>query len=76
MAFKMEKLHAFIATENDGTEGVVAMYTGIGWMPMVAADFERVQSLKPKALEIARATGKRIVLAEFSVRTDIEEIDP
>jgi len=46
------------------------------WMPLVGADMDRVESLKPLAVGVARLTGKRIVLARFGVREDLEEIAP
>ena len=55
---------------------LVVSAVGSAWMPLVGADMERMNSLKKHAEAIAKATGRRIVLAEFSVRKDIEEILP
>jgi len=74
---KIDVLFAFISV-NEGLEdeGVVAALVGDTWMPLVGADMDRVESLKPLAVEVARVTGKRIVLAKFGNREDLEEIAP
>jgi len=74
---KIKTIYAFISIDKDSEdEGVVAALMGGMWMPLVAADEDRVRSLKPIAQQIALATRKKIVLAKFSVREDIEEITP
>lgn len=76
-AFKITTLKAFIATEDDGTEGIVGMTMGEGFfMPFVCADDKRAEWLKPYAMQIASELGKKIQLAKFSIREDIEEICP
>lgn len=70
--FKIKTIHAFIATEDDGTEGIIGMQTPDGWMPFVAADSDRLESLRPYAIEIAKAAGTRVTIAEFSIRKDVE----
>lgn len=70
--FKIETLHAFIATDDDGVEGVAAFNMGGNWFPMVAADPERLASLRPVAEAIVQTSGKPLTLARFSTRTDLE----
>lgn len=74
--FKIKKMWAFIATEPDGTEGVCALRVGNDWMPMVAADQDRVESLKVAAQQIANHSGATIQLVEFDVRRNVERIHP
>lgn len=75
--FKITELFAFIATEPDGTEGVTSVHTpALGNMPMVGADPARLDSLRPYAVEISRATGTEIVLAKFMPRVNVETIRP
>lgn len=74
--FKIETITAFIAVDDDGTEGVVGTMTPMGMMPMIAADEDRLKSLEPKAQVIATETKKTITLARFSVRTDLRQIEP
>ena len=70
--FKIETIHAFIATDDDGVEGLAAFNMGGNWFPMVAADDSRLRSLRPVADAIAQASGKPLTLARFSTRTDLE----
>lgn len=74
---KIETIYAFISTEEGpNDEGVVAFKVGNTWMPLVGADMKRIDSLRPIAKQIAEVTKKRIVLAKFTLRQDMEEIVP
>ncbi len=79
---KIEEMYAYIAHEkgDPDDEGLTAIMAPIGgftqWMPMVGADEARMMSLKEKAQEIANTTGQKITLVVFSVRTDLETIEP
>lgn len=76
MTDSIDTVHAYIAVDETG-EGITGFVGADGrWLPMIAADRARIESLRPVAQDIANVTGKRIVLAEFSVRTDIEYIEP
>lgn len=73
---RIEQMYAFIAEDRGpGDEGVTAFKGPLGWMPMVAADEARVESLREVAREMARA-GKRIKLVRFSVREEVEVFKP
>jgi len=68
-------MYAFVSEDSGpDDEGVVAMSTGFGWMPMVGADMARVESLKPIAKGIAQESGKRIKLLHFTHREELEVI--
>ena len=70
---KITTIKAFIATDASGDEGVCGFMKPDGqWLPMVCADDARVDSLRPLAEKIAKATGKIITLSRFSVREDLE----
>lgn len=72
---RIEEMYAFAAEDNGpDDEGIVAMSMGSVMMPLVGADIERVESLKPIARDIARQTGKKIKLLRFSNREDVGEI--
>ncbi len=76
MGQSIDDLYAFIAADDEG-EGITAFQAPGGMMlPMVGADMERVESLRPVAQQIAAMTGKRIVVAKFSAREDLEIIEP
>lgn len=64
---KITEVWAFISVNKNGNEGVCAFvdsHTGM-WMPMVGADKDRVESLKPIAREIAANTGQKVKLIHF-----------
>jgi hypothetical protein len=66
---------AYIAEdEGPDDEGITAYYNGTEWMPMVGADKERMESLKPAARELAKAARRPIKLVRFFIREEIEVI--
>lgn len=74
---KIDEIFAFISIdEGPEDEGVVGWRFGETMMPLVGADKKRIDSLRPYAKVIAKIMGKRVVLAKFTVRQDIEVIDP
>lgn len=75
-AFKITTLHAFIATEEDGTEGVCAVHTGDGWLPLIAADENRLAAIRPAAQFLATELGKEVTLIRVTAREDLEIIKP
>jgi dihydroorotase-like cyclic amidohydrolase len=75
---RIDKMFAFIAEDNGPEdEGVCAFQTPGGmWFPLVGADMKRVDSLRKIAVQICEESGKPIHLVEFSVRREIEVIEP
>jgi len=78
---RIEEMYAFIAEDTEpDDEGIIGMRTGPDddgryiWVPLVGADMARVDSLRPIALGIGRQSGKKIKLARFSNRQDLETI--
>ena len=72
---RIDEIYAFIAQDADG-EGLPAfMHNGM-MMPMVCADKTRVDSLREIAKQMARESGNKITLCRFSVRQEIEVIEP
>lgn len=74
MTLSIDTLTAYIAVDDDG-EGIMAWKGPQGWMPMIGADEERIKQMRPIAEQLAAASGKRCVVAQFSVRTDLEVIE-
>lgn len=74
--FRIESIQAFISVAEDGDEGIIGRMTGMGWVPFIAADADRLASLKPQAIAIAKATGIEVKLVRFSLREDVETIVP
>lgn len=73
---KITEVYVF-ASVDEGGEGVVGESVNLGmqnvFMPFVCADKARMESLKPRAKEIARLSGKKIKLIRLSVREELEE---
>ena len=69
---KIEKMYAFVA-ENDEGEGVMAFMSDRTWMPMVGADFKRIESLLSIAEEVSKLSGKKFRILQFDNRTDVTE---
>lgn len=76
LGFEIEEVWAFVAVhDEDGDEGVIgAPAPGGGHMPLIAADKERLESLRPMAELIAEKTGKEINLVKFHQREHVETI--
>ncbi len=72
---RINEVFVFVATDEHGDEGIPAFQSSAGmWMPLVAADRARVDSLRPMAKEIAKMTGSSIKLIRMSTREDLEDI--
>lgn len=75
MTLSIDQMFAFIAVDDDG-EGITGFKGPMGWMPMVGADMARIDSFREIAQELSNVSGKRIVIAKFDSRTDLEVIEP
>lgn len=73
---RIEQMYAYVVVDQDGTEGVPAFQAGAMAMPMVAADQARLDQLRPVAESMARQLGKPIELVRFTVREQVEVIQP
>lgn len=73
---RIEQMYAFVVVDDDGTEGIPAFGTPDGTaMPMVGADIERVDQLRPIAQAMARQLGKPIEVLLFTGRESVEVIE-
>ena len=73
----ISEMYAFIVQDTSpDDEGVIGFRdpSNGDWMPLVGADMQRAESLRPIAESVARDLGKNVVLAKFSVRENIEVI--
>lgn len=75
MTDSIDEMFAFIAID-DGGEGITGFKSPMGWMPMVGADMDRIEQFKPIAQALSNDSGKRIVIAKFSIREDLEILEP
>jgi hypothetical protein len=74
---QIDTIHAWVAFDTrDQTEGVCAFLMGQSWVPLVAADPERLASIRPMAEQICNESGMTLKLIRLSVREEIEEMRP
>lgn len=70
----INEIFAFVATEKDGSEGIIGARLGEDqWMPFVGADMDRVRSLYPIAEQVSRVAGRPFKILKFSNKQDITE---
>jgi hypothetical protein len=74
---KIEHIWAFVSfDERDQSEGVIGAMMNGTMMPLIAADENRLKSLRPYALKVAVMHGITIKLIKFSSREEMETIAP
>lgn len=75
---RVNEIFAFLTTDEDGDEGVAArILAGVGALPFIAADRERIDSLRPMVADMIQALGPKVgkvTLCRFWNRQDLEEI--
>ena len=74
--FRIETISAFVSVDELDEEGIIGELVRGQWMPFIAADEDRLRSLRPRAELLARASGRPVRLVRFSVREDLETIEP
>lgn len=75
MPLIIEKLYAWIAEEDDGSQGIIAYFEMNRAIPLVGPDKARVEAYREFMQDLARQHHKRIFLMEFSSRTILETIN-
>lgn len=70
--FRISELFCFAVIDDDDIEGVPAIQTATGAMPLVGADMDRVESLKVVARALQVASGKKVRLYRFTGKQEIE----
>lgn len=68
------RIYAWIAIEEDGSEGFVAANVGGVWMPLIGADRARVDSLRGAAESVQRVIGLPVRLKVFGPGVVLDEI--
>ena len=66
MTKKITELFAWVCTEADGGEGIPAASLGGMPFPLIGADQERIQSLRPYAEDAAYRLGLPVKLMRFT----------
>lgn len=75
--FRIKSISAFISVDpNDGDEGIIGTRAPDGsMMPMIAADEDRLNSLRPIAEQMAAHLPHEVKLVRFTNREDVEVIE-
>lgn len=74
MTFRIEAIHAAIAMDENGEEGVCAVLLGGTWMPLLSADEKRLPFIKEMGAAIGARDGKTVRLIRLDTRTDVETL--
>ncbi len=71
----IQELYAYVSVDpEDQNEGIIAMATPSGPLPLVGADIDRMKSLRKVAEDVAERSKIQVKLLRFSVREEIEVI--
>lgn len=74
---KVDNMYAYLSVDQeDGNEGLVAIDTATGKMPLVGADMGRMLSYKPIVKNLVKTTGFKVRLYKFSSKKLLDEINP
>lgn len=71
----INELYIFIVEESEG-EGIPAVEMDGVLMPLVGADMETINEMRRHAQMLADNSGFKIRLVRFSVREEMEIIEP
>lgn len=75
---QITSLYAWIASEAGGDDGIPGIELVIDgqcmMMPLIGADMERIESLRPAAANIKVETGVRMRLCRFQLADELEEL--
>lgn len=72
--FRITEIHAITGIGDDDEEGIPAVFSEDGPVPMIASDRVRLELLTKMAQQLADETGRSFKIVKFSVREDIGEI--
>ena len=72
---RIERLYAWIATEPNGREGVPMVNSPEGgWVPLIGADRDRIESFREHARYYQRQLGCSVRLVCFDHLVEIEKL--
>jgi hypothetical protein len=64
-----------VSVDDDGSEGVCAIRTDNGWLPLVAADEKRLEFIIEQARFLAEAQRRIIRVVKMCSREEVAVID-
>lgn len=68
---RINKLFAYLSVDENGNEGLCAGPFNGMTLPLIAADAARLSGLSDMAEMLAKVSGRKIVLVEFTTRKDL-----
>jgi hypothetical protein len=72
---RIDQIWMVLSVDELGNEGVCAHWHNGNWMPLIAADAERLAYIEKQAEKLASNLQMKIVVARLSLREDIRVID-
>lgn len=69
---KIQQLYCFAVTDDDGNEGVPAVSKDGMMLPLMGADMERMDSMRPFMREFEKQSGKKVRLYKFTERMELD----
>lgn len=72
---RIDNLWMAVSVDDDGSEGLCAIRTDAGWLPLVAADEKRLEFIMEQARLLAHAQQRIIRIAKMGTREEIAVID-
>ena len=72
---QITEIWAWVCTEPDGGEGIPAINRGDQIWPLLGADKERVESMRPHALMVAQVNKLPVKLLKFTNMEVVEVLD-
>lgn len=72
----IDELWAWVSSDVEGEGVLAAPMKGMGAVPLVGADRERMESLRPLATQLGNMFGVGVSLVRFTHRELIENIQP
>ncbi len=74
---KITEMYAFIVCDKDeNDEGIIGKRINGSWFPFTVANLSLMEKLKPEAQEMANSLNRQIHIVKFTVREEIETINP
>lgn len=72
---KVTEMYAFVAADKDGDDEGIMGFQGAdgGWVPLVGADMNRVDSLREIARSISESTGIKYKILHFKLDGELEK---
>ncbi|WP_292449511.1 hypothetical protein, partial [Mesorhizobium sp.] len=64
-----------LSVDDNGTEGVCAVLVDDAWMPLVAADKQRLPFLQQQAAIIARRDQRLVRIVRLHDREEVSQVD-